>query len=169
VDIISFSNVFQDDPDLSAAIEKCVRNGKFVVSAIGNARDFIGRPDGPDVDTFPACYQDVIAVGSFDASGHLCSFSNWNPRLRFLAPGDFSVKTAGLNGSAEDGKGTSIATAFTAGCLALLFSHARINRLTKQHCVDSIQTTCDDIGSSIGRDIQSGFGRMNLRNAITKL
>ena len=169
VDVISFSNVFQDDPDLRAAIAKCLLKNKLIISAIGNGRDFVGFPNGPDKDTFPACYENVVAVGAFDSKGQVCAFSNWNPRLSFLAPGDFSVKTTGLNDQAVNGAGTSIATAFTAGCFALLLSYAAGKGISTRECLDAVLSSCDDIGSSIGRDIKSGFGIMNLRNAITKL
>ena len=167
VDIISFSTVLPDDADLKTAIGKCHAKGKVVIAAIGNARD-TSIPEGPDVNTFPACYDNVIAIGAFDPAGNIVPFSNWNPQLDFLAPGDLSVLTTTLNNGRGFGGGTSIATAFTAGCLALLFASAK-GKTSKDKCIEAIFSTCDDIGPTIGRDIRSGRGLLNLRNAITKL
>jgi subtilisin family serine protease len=169
VDIISFSNVFSDGTDLNGPVQNCIKAKKILVAAIGNGRNFIGLQQGPDSDTFPACFPNVLAVGSFGSNGEICTFSNWNPQLSLLAPGDFSVLTTGLNNKTEMGAGTSIATAFTSGCLALMIAYGKGKSITGEQCIASLLGSCDDIGSSIGRDIQSGFGRMNLRNAINKI
>lgn len=170
IDIVSVSNgFFVDDPDLKTATQNCIRNNKIVIAAIGNGRDFIGKPHGPDDNTYPSCYDDVIAVGSFDSKGELCKFSNWNPGLSFLSPGDYSIHTTGLNNSSVNGAGTSIATAFTSGCVALLVAYAKIKSIPPLNCIQAILKTCDDTGIITGRDIQSGYGKMNLRNAIAKL
>jgi hypothetical protein len=89
--------------------------------------------------------------------------------LSFLSPGDYSVLTTGVHNTSMKGAGTSIATAFAAGSLALLLAYAKNNAISPIICQQAILETCDDIGASIGHDIQSGFGRMNIRNAITKL
>jgi len=171
VDIISISSILTDTVTLRKAINKCLLANKILVAAIGNSRDFIGLPNGPDPDTFPACYPKVLAIGAFDNTGKICSFSNWNANLSFLSPGDFSILTTGLNNTTSMGTGTSIATAFSAGCLALMLAYAKVRPtpIDKYKCVAALLNTCDDIGPTIGKDIQSGFGRMNLRNAINKI
>jgi subtilisin family serine protease len=169
VDIVSFSSVFDNDVNLKGAVEKCINNDKIVVASIGDARNFIGNPNGPDDDTFPACYTGVIAVGAFDQQGKLCNFSNWNQALSFLAPGDDYILTTGLDDSTAMGGQTSIAAAFTSGCLAILLSYAKIKSITPKDCINAIFCTCDDYGPTIGKDIQSGYGLMNLRNAIAKI
>ncbi len=170
IDIISVSDGFSvNDPDLESAILNCISNNKIIVAAIGNGRDFIRKPNGPDIDKFPACYKNVTAIGAFDQQGQLCDFSNWNAALAFVSPGDLSVLTTDINNGTTMGKQTSIATAFTAGSLALLISYAKKNAIPAAKCLQVILDTCDDIGNTVGRDIQSGNGRMNLRNAITKL
>ena len=171
VDIVSISSSFlTDDQDLRTSIQTCLSANKIIVSAIGNLRDFISIPQGPDHNTFPACYNGVIAVGAFDQSGEvLKNVSCWNEHLSFLAPGDFSVLTTGLNNTTKMGKATSIATAFTSGCLALILSYARQKAIPFKDCVKAILESCDDIGTVIGKDIQSGNGRLNIRNAITKI
>lgn len=169
VDIISVSNsFFINDIDMQMAVQKCITAKKIIVSAIGNARDVIRLPNGPDKDTYPACYNGVLAVGAFDKNGQVCGFSNWNANLSFLAPGDYTVLTTGLNGAPAMGSGTSIATAFASGCLGLLLSYAKQNNIETEKCITAILETCDDIGPT-GKDIQSGYGLMNFQKAAAKL
>jgi major intracellular serine protease len=168
INIISFSNIFNDDPDLKVSIQKCISNNKFVFAAIGNERDLDLQND-PDKNTYPACYEGVVAVGAFNEQGNLCGFSNWNSQLSLLAPGDFNILTTGLDNSVVKGGQTSIATAFAAGCFGLMLSYAKAHSIHLQSCRQALLESCDDIGSKIGKDIQSGYGRMNLRNAILKI
>jgi subtilisin family serine protease len=169
VDIISFSNIFlTNDNDLQNAVNKCTSSNKIIVAGIGNNRNFMLFPDGPDQDTFPACYDNVVSVGAFDQDGKISAFSNWNSHLSLLAPGE-NILTTSINNAATIEKGTSIATAFTSGCLALMISYAKSNSIQSQKCVQALLNSCDDIGNSVGRDIQSGYGRINLRNAISKI
>ena len=174
VDIVSISYSFaEDNPGLKQAIRNCLNANKIVLAAIGNGHIF---PSGDD-DRFPAAYNNgfpghdgVLAIGAFDSGGQLCSFSNWNRHLSCVAPGDFSVLTTGLGNTVVSGAGTSIATAFTAGCLALMVSYAKTNHPEKiNECINALLSTCDDIGATVGFDISSGNGRINLRNAISKL
>lgn len=175
VDIISISYSFLiNDAGIRRAIDMAMNAGKVVVAAIGNGR----IPTNPeDPDTFPACYNagfgannGVIAVGSFGQDGNVCSFSNSNKHLCLLAPGDFSIRTAGLGNTVVDGSLTSIATAFTAGCLALLMSYLKTNNPQQmQMGVKALLDTCDDIGPVVGFDPVTGKGRLNLRNAVSKI
>ena len=169
---ISYSFLF-DDPDIKKAIKNCLDAKKIVVAAIGNMHIL----KTPDADTFPSSYNNgpspntgVLAIGAFDQKGALCSFSNWNNHLTFLAPGDFKVLTAGKGNTITNGSLTSIATAFTAGCIALMVSYLKANNPQNiMACIKALLDTCDDIGSTTGFEVQSGYGRMNLRNAIAKI
>ncbi len=174
VDIVSISYSFsENNPDLRQAIQNCLNAKKVVIASIGNGH----ISESGDDDRFPACYNNgfpsntgVMAIGAFDSNGQLCSFSNWNSHLSCLAPGDLSVLTTGIGNVSVNGAGTSIATAFIAGCLALMVSYSKTNNPEKiKDCVKAILTTCDDMGPTVGFDQRSGNGLMNLRNAISKI
>ena len=175
VDIISISySVVTDHPSFKQAVLNACKANKMVLGAIGNARD-ITNPDGPDDDTFPACYNPelpdqtgVLGIGAFNEAGNLSEFSNWSKHLKCLAPGE-SILTTHIGNETKEDNGTSIATAFTAGCLALMISFCKSKNLDIQRCVPAILSTCDDIGITIGPDIRTGYGRINLRNAISKI
>ena len=174
IDIISISYSFViDNPDFKTAIDNSIAKNKIVVAAIGNAHNLLST-DEPDIDTFPACYNNefperkgLLAIGAFNQAGNLSRFSNWSKHIRCLAPGQDILTTKVSNGSGFE-TGTSIATALIAGSLALMISFQKKNPSNK-NCLDILLDSCDDLGPQIGFDIRNGFGKINLRNAFSKL
>ncbi|WP_439585682.1 S8 family peptidase [Dyadobacter bucti] len=171
VDIVSISYAFSlDDSNLITAVDNCLAKDKIVVAPIGNTRNSSKTIDG---NRFPANYPGCLAIGSFDPRGNLTTVSAWNNKMRafgMLAPGDDTVLTTSLNNSINpNGAFTSIATAFAAGALALMVSYAKQHSKNVAHCAGFLVGTCDDLGETIGPDEKTGSGRMNLRNAISKL
>lgn len=176
VDIISISYSFLEiitiqDPEFEQAISNCIAAGKIIVCSIGNAH----HGNNPDLPTFPACYNkefpnrdNILSIGAFNEHGLLCSFSNWSNHLRCLAPGERILTTQKGNQSVQD-TGSSIATAFTTGCLALLISYSKLNNKPISKCIPAILDSCDDLGETIGYDEKSGYGLINFRNAISKI
>jgi major intracellular serine protease len=185
VDIISISYSFVvNDTDverlkmiqkLKEAVHQAINKGKIVVASIGDLRTSLSPPE--DRDTFPSSFNDgipkksgVLAIGSFDQAGKVCGFSHHNKHLLCLAPGDKSVLTTGLNNSVANGGQTSIAAAFTSGCLALMVSYCKVHHPGQRIDYTSVLLdTCDDLGPSTGPDIISGFGKINIRNAVAKI
>lgn len=182
VDVISISYAFicsKFDEECNYIVEKfhqainrCLDANKIIVSSIGDNH----FPGEIDRDTYPSAFNSgipyssgVIGIGSFNQSGNLCDFSQWNPHLCLIAPGD-SIWTTGLNDSGAFGLQTSIAAAFTAGCVALILSYMKKNnKLDPFKCINAILNSCDQIGSKNTFDIQSGYGKLNLNNAIDKI
>jgi major intracellular serine protease len=173
VDIVSISYTLKDKPLFKEAIQKCIDANKIIVAAIGNLRD----NDIPvDPDTFPSCYNsginntlgnEVIAVGAFDQQKAISVFSNFNPHLSCIAPGESILTANAGNGSVlEDG--TSIATAFMAGCLALMVSFGKTHNKTARDCAKAVLNSCEDLGPA-GHDSKSGFGFLDLKKAISKI
>jgi len=173
VDIISISySPIIDHPVFKNAILHSIQTNKIIIAAMGNGHI---NPTGPDDDTFPACYNPVfpdktgiLSIGAFNNAGNLSAFSNWSNHLRCLAPGE-AMLTTKIGNATTNENGTSIATAFTAGCMALMVSYSKLNNRKTEDCVSAILDTCDDIGAEIGFDFKSGYGSINLRNAISKI
>jgi len=174
VDIVSISYTLENTPEFKIAIQNCIAANKLVVAAVGNLRDS-DLPEDPD--TFPSSYNtgknntrgdEVIAVGAFNKQGEVSSFSNFNSHLSLICPGEF-VLTANGNNSVFNEDGTSISTAFTAGCLALMVSYSKMHNKPLIRCANAMLNTCDDVGPEIGHDKKSGFGKLNLRNAIARI
>ena len=173
VDIVSISYTLKDKPLFKEAIQKCIDANKIIVAAIGNQRD----NDIPvDPDTFPSCYNsginntlgnEVIAVGAFDQQKVISGFSNFNSHLSFIAPGE-SILTANENNGSILEDGTSIATAFTAGCLALMVAYSKLHNKPVKDCAKAVLSTCEDL-TPAGHDPKSGFGFLDLKKAISKI
>jgi serine protease AprX len=117
--------------DSAQAVENAIAQGVYVVAAAGND----GEEDDGDVSS-PATVDDAIAVGAIDENKRIASFSSKgdndgvfplpfddrqdpDKKPELVAPGVDIVSTYPDEKYAT-GSGTSQATAFVAGCIALL-------------------------------------------------
>jgi subtilisin family serine protease len=110
---------------LQEAVTYAVSKGSLIVAAAGN--------DGADISAnpfYPACYSDVIGVGSVGQSGNASSFSNFGSTcVDVSAPGELILSTfyqeAGNAAFANEyglESGTSMATPNVTGVAGLLLS-----------------------------------------------
>ncbi len=111
-DIISLS-LGGPSPDAAtrAAIQYAVQNGAWVVCAAGN--------DGGPAEGYPGDYPESVAVCATDRNNKRATFSTINRENDISAPGVNIMSTlpGGRYGSMS---GTSMATPYVAGCLALV-------------------------------------------------
>lgn len=101
------------------AIRFAYDHGVVLVAAAGNGGD--GDITTLEGDTWPAAYDEVIAVGSTNILDQVSDFSNTAPYLELVAPGEFILSTY-LDGSYAVWAGTSMATPHVSGVVALLIS-----------------------------------------------
>lgn len=122
VDVINMSlGGPQDDYRLHDAIRTAVNQGIVVVCAAGN--DGVDAID--DVD-YPGRYDEAIAVGALDPQLHLASYSSVGPEVDILAPGS-QVYSTYPGGNYALLSGTSMATPFVSGVVALAIAKAKID------------------------------------------
>jgi len=102
----------RNTPDalIEDALRYAYNRGVIAVAASGN--------DGLNYVGYPASSPYTIAVGSVDAAGNRSTFSNYGSDLDFTAPGEDVTNTI-PNGAYGTGSGTSFATPYVAGELAL--------------------------------------------------
>ena len=118
-DIISMSlGGPADVPELKEAVENAVKSGVLVVCAAGNEGD---GNDRTEEYSYPAAYNEVIAVGSVSLTRESSEFSNANKEIDLVAPGEEILSTLP---DRQYGKlsGTSMATPHVSGALALIKS-----------------------------------------------
>lgn len=101
---------------LRLAIRRAVVDaGVVVVAAAGNSGD------KENLDSWPAAYPGVLAVGASDRNNERAPFSQNKPYVGVLAPGVDMWSTVPKGGHCR-GDGTSFATPYVAGVAALILS-----------------------------------------------
>jgi minor extracellular protease Epr len=155
MDIINLSLGFEDIPEnldtinyLEPYINKAYESGILIVAAAGN--------DYGSAVNYPAKYNSVIAVSATinSEANNLASFSNIGPEIEVSAPGQ-NIPSTYLNNAYLEMNGTSMATPFVAGQLALLKglypndTTIQIREKLRKHVLD--------IGI-IGKDNEFGYG-----------
>lgn len=117
VDIISMSLGGPEDvPELHEAITRAVQNGVLVVCAAGNEGD---GDTATEEFSYPAAYNEVIAVGSVSLARDSSEFSNVNKEIDLVAPGEKIISTLPGDKYGEL-TGTSMAAPHASGSLAII-------------------------------------------------
>lgn len=160
VDIISMSlGSPQADSSIKAAIQYAVAKGVYVVVAAGNSGP------GPNTVEYPGRWPEVIAVASTNQSGKVSSYSSRGPEVDIAAPGE-QITSTYLNGTLAKLSGTSMATPFVAGIIALALSKykkigrddpANPVRPTPKQMIERLQKCVTDMDSP-GFDFNAGWG-----------
>ena len=152
-------------PAIAAAIARAVNQGRFVICAAGNN----GRPDSVD---YPAKLPDTVAVGAVDRHGRVASFSSQGDEVDICAPGEDVLSTY-LNGTYAKLSGTSMATPFVTGVVALMLAKHRQQGGKSPiengaQLIEHLHKTAIDAGPT-GRDPSYGYGLIDPARVLTPL
>jgi hypothetical protein len=122
-DVISMSfdsQMVEPPQEFYDAIKFAYDRGVVLVAAAGNAGDDDHSTiEGP---TWPASYDEVIAVGATDMTGEVAFYSSTLNELEVVAPGS-PIYSTFLDGTYAVWGGTSMATPHVAGIVALIIAH----------------------------------------------
>lgn len=150
-----------DGMALRSAIQNAQRAGVLVVTASGN--------DGNNTDIYPSypsnyTYDNIISVTSIDYLDRFPVYTNYGPRsVHIAAPGERILSTD-LNNTYVELSGTSMATPYISGAIALLKSiHPEWNYLKlKSQLLNYVETT-----PALDRMVFSR-GRLNMQSILTE-
>jgi subtilisin-like proprotein convertase family protein len=106
------------DAAMESAIQNAQAHGVIFVAAAGN-----NSSDNDTTPEYPASYtgSNVVSVEATDQNNNLASFSDYGTSVSIAAPG-VSILSTGLNNTYSYYSGTSQATPFVTGALALVWS-----------------------------------------------
>ena len=164
-DVISLSlGTDLSDAYLQDSILNAISKGSIVVAASGN--------NGCNCVSYPANYEEVVAVGASNSSNNPYSFSNYGPNLDVLAPGAgfYTAKWSVANqtsGYATNIAGTSLATPVVSGLLATMRSHAP-NASTTELIAAMTENTLRTGLTSAHADTR-GFGIVKAYSSVARL
>ncbi|MDW7731822.1 MAG: S8 family serine peptidase [Methanolobus sp.] len=168
--------------DIDAAIDWAIANDMDVICmSLGGSTDFTsmrricqkayesdivivaaaGNGFGGNV-SYPAAYDQVIAVSATSVFDNYASFSNIGAEIELAAPGA-SIYSTSLGGEYESKSGTSMAAPHVSGVVALLLSAD--STLDPAEVREILDSTATDLGDE-GKDIYYGNGLVNASAAL---
>lgn len=140
----TYSQAFKD------VCDKAYAAGILLVASAGNTGTLQTR--------YPSGFSSVIAVGATDSTNTIASYSTFGPQVEIAAPGS-SIYSTYLNNGYAYMSGTSMATPFVAGALAIMkqenptFTNVQLRNLLNQSALD--------LGTS-GKDNYYGYGLLQI-------
>jgi hypothetical protein len=144
-------------PLIEQAVYAAFRRGSLVVAASGNDGDR-GSPL-----TYPASLRHVLTVGASDRANRAASFSSRSNFVDLVAPGDgLTIASARTRGFLRQ-SGTSFAAPIVAGAAAWVWTLRP--ELDNTQLFEVMRRSATDLGTP-GRDPDTGFGLVNVRNAL---
>lgn len=147
------SQAFQD------VINAAHNSGVLIIAAAGNGGD------GNILTTetsYPAAYDNVVAVAATDSNNNVAGFSNSGPYVDIAAPGVY-IRSTWNDGLYNTISGTSMACPHVTGVAALVL--AKDPSLTPSDVESILTSTATDRGI-VGFDNSYGYGLVNASAAV---
>lgn len=165
-DVISMSLGSQSyDAEMHDLIQQLYKMNIPIIAAAGNDGKRKWGDRFIDTINYPAKYPEVICVAAFDKYGHPADFNSYgSDNIDFSAPG-VDIYSTWINRQYVSISGTSMATPFVAGLVALLLAkHRKQEAETGQNDCKTVAQIkehlvkyADDKGV-VGKDLQWGYG-----------
>ena len=153
--VLNLSFAGPADPLLQDGMNGAARRNIIPIAAAGNA-----GADTPPL--YPAAYPSVFAITAIDASDNIYNRANQGDYVEFAAPGVQVVTLNNKNGFGVS-SGTSVATAYMSGLVALILS--RNPSLGHSALGNLLRNISNDLGPE-GKDKTYGYGIPDVKSAI---
>ena len=143
-------------------VEYAQSKGVSIVAASGN--------DGQEQLYYPGALPYVIAVGAVDEQNQVAHFSTYGSQVDLVAPGT-NIYSTYVDNKYAFSTGTSHASPFVAGAIALLKSyalHKRGKKLSDSQVKYILKHSSDKIDTHFKHQ-KAGFGLINLQDALRLL
>jgi len=145
------------------AIQNTKAKGITIVAAAGNSSGAV---------SYPAAYEEVIAVSATDSSNYIADFSSRGSEVDLAAPG-VSIYSTYKGTSYATLSGTSMAAPHATGVVALIINSNNCDYDKNLNCSleeiqKKLQDSATDIGE-LGRDDNFGYGLVNVEEAIAPI
>ncbi len=150
--------------DLRAAVARAAASNVVIVAAAGN--DGQGNNFAAYPAAFASDFDNVLAVSATDQSDSVGSFSESGKYVNIAAPGVNVETPAPISGYVFNASGTSFATPFVTGTVALV--RAAHPNLTAAQVCSRIERTADAPPASVP-DSKFGFGIVDPYLAVTTI
>ncbi|GAA2492208.1 hypothetical protein GCM10010406_30360 [Streptomyces thermolineatus] len=155
---MSFAGALREGDE--EAIAYAAEHDVVLVAGTGN--------NGTDTLNYPAAAPGVVAVGAVDRSGQIWEDSNYGSHVMLTAPGVY-IRSAGGTTPYQLSNGTSDATAYVSGAVALL--RAKFPDLTAGQIVNRLVKTAalpEDMQGKKLPDERYGYGIIRPYRALTE-
>jgi hypothetical protein len=146
------------DDVIEQAVSEAWAGGSLIVAAAGN------DGDSGNMLTYPAALPHVLTVGATDRTSAPASFTSASRFVDLAAPGAGVLVASARQGGWVESSGTSFAAPLVAGAAAWVWT-ARPD-LDNSQLFEVMRRSARDIGAP-GRDVQSGFGLLNVQAALS--
>lgn len=166
-DVISMSlGGPSSDSETNAAIDYAVSKGCVVNTAAGNA-----GYNGANTIGWPGRYPGTLCNAAYQQNGNIAGFSSGGREIDWATPGQ-DIISASTSGGYRSMSGTSMATPFGSGLIALILELMRREGAPSWNGTDAIraflQLWCEDKGPA-GRDPRYGWGVPRARDIVASL
>ncbi|MBO5454556.1 MAG: S8 family peptidase [Clostridia bacterium] len=151
---MSYSSNKIDEKE-KALLEECSKNGIILSAAAGNS----GGHGNQDTISYPARYENVIAVTAVDYKGDITDFSSVGEKAQVAAAGK-NILSCYKNNSYAVLSGTSMATPLITGAIAILQAKAmlRFNRYLNPDEINTLVAMYADYPGMYGKSSRYGYG-----------
>ena len=140
---------------LEEEVNKAYEDGLLIFASAGNDGNI-----SKDSISYPAKFQNVIAVGALDQLGKRADFSSIGPDLELMAPG-VDITTTYNDDSYGIVSGTSFSSPHAVGVAALIWS-ADMNQTN-----ENVRSLLDKSANKLGNKSYYGNGSVNAEQALS--